>query len=168
MNMYDLIALALPVSMATAGLTVFEASGLDVDGTPSEFQFFADGGQPIAIEWWVDYEALGTSWGSELIIELEHEQGGIFSFDGADSNFADIGSNDILFGFDDAPGVYQSTGIGIFVPDDYFGTWTVRIFDEFDDFGTDGNLDVRLNVYFPTPGTFAPLALMVILPRRRR
>lgn len=173
-----LLTTACAATASVAGpMTVIELGGLEVDGAePLMIPIFQHTHGPLeSIKWWIEYEALTPSWGSELVIELVHHPSGfMFSFDGSDSNFSDLGPNDVLFGWSNTSGVFTAHGDFAFPtppPFDTYGEWWVTIYDEFDDPGPDGRFLPGSHIIInkvPTPGAAVLLGLAGIAGVRRR
>lgn len=128
-----------------------------VDGAaPVVFDVFQNDHGPLrGFAWDLIGSATGISWGSELVIRLQHlPTGYTFEFDGSDTNFADLGPSDVTFGWGNLAGDFAAAGsTDVFGgPMDTFGTWRVTLLDEFDDAGTDGALvgTITINKYPPS------------------
>ena len=123
----------------------------------------------------VDVGATNASWGSEVHIDLTHNASGFhFSADGSELNFADLGPDDLSFGWGNSGGIFTFSG-GVDLsdagPSDTFGTWTVTLSDEFDASGIDHTYlqgsTITINKV-PAPGALALLGLGGVAAMRRR
>ncbi len=156
-----------------SGQTVINFNNAGVDGAaPNSFTITqSDHGALTGISWDLNYDSFGISWGSEINITLTHLASGFtFSFDGSDANFADLGPNDVLFGWGDTGGVFNSAGaVAASGPNDTFGDWRVTLSDEFDDGGQDGVLNGTITINkIPAPSALALLGMGGLVAGRRR
>eukprot|EP00913_Durusdinium_trenchii_P005874 g5486.t1 len=147
-----------------SGQTVISFNNAEVDGAaPNTFTINqTDHGALTGISWDLSYDSFGISWGSEINITLLHVASGFtFSFDGSDANFADLGPNDVLFGWGDTGGVFASAGaVAASGPADTFGAWQITLSDEFDDGGVDGLLSGTITINkIPAPSALALLGM---------
>ncbi|MEZ6243411.1 MAG: PEP-CTERM sorting domain-containing protein [Phycisphaerales bacterium] len=169
-----ILTLASLAGAATAQTTI-NFNDLAIDAAqPITFTVVqTDPGPLLGFTWDLSYDAIPISWGSELIIQLSHESGYSIEFDGSDANFADLGPSDVQFGWGNTDGHFTSTSLVSVQngPSDTTGTWTVTVFDEFDDDGVDGVLNGSITINkVPAPGGLALIGLgsIACLHRRRR
>ena len=175
-----LIAVA-GLAAAASGQTVIDLSGINVDATaPVVFIVSQTDSGPLSsldFDITVDVGGAGgnASWASEVNIGLRHIPSGFtFTADGDDVNFADLGPDDLLFGWGNSGGIFtfqgsiDMTGLG---PNDTFGDWEITLSDEFDDFGIDhtylSGSTITINKV-PAPAGLAILGLGGLVAARRR
>ncbi len=158
-----------------SGQTVINFNNVAVEAS-APFTFTIDQSTSDALSgfsWDLEYQAgVGNaSWASELNIVLTHVASGFtFSFDGSDANFADLGPDDVTFGWGDSGGFFLSAGtIAASGVADTSGIWTITVSDEFDDFGQDGILNGTITINkVPAPSALALLGMGGLLAGRRR
>ncbi|HHN78767.1 MAG TPA: PEP-CTERM sorting domain-containing protein [Phycisphaerales bacterium] len=179
MKTASIIAIA-GLATAAGAQTVIDLSGISVDGAaPTTFTVFQnDHGAMTTLDFdlTVEVGATNASWGSEVHIAMTHLPSGFtFTADGSDTNFADLGADDLIFGWGNSGGVFSfqgsidMSGMG---PSDTFGEWEITLSDEFDDFGIDHTYlqgsTITINKV-PAPGALAVIGLGgLALSRRRR
>ncbi|MEZ6242548.1 MAG: PEP-CTERM sorting domain-containing protein [Phycisphaerales bacterium] len=134
----------------------------------------SDHGPLDGFSWDLTYSGMGVSWGSEVNILLEHLPSGFsFSFDGSENNFADLGPDDVSFGWGNTAGPFAAAGAAAVIggPSDTFGDWRVTVTEEFDDSGIDAIINGRITINkVPAPGSLALVGMggLAALRRRRR
>lgn len=175
-----LIAIAGLAAAATAQSTVIDLSGVTVDATsPTVLSLTnANVGALTSIDFDISVDAgingSNASWGSEVFIGLTHLPSGFtFTADGNDIDLSDDGPNDLIFGWDNASGIFSFSGsvdaTGLLA--NGAGDWTVTLADQFDDFGADHvylqGSTITVN-QVPAPAGLAILGLGGLAAARRR
>lgn len=174
------LALATVAGFAAAATaqTVIDLGGIGVDGlSPTVFTVNqTDHGPLDTIDFDITVDAISPSWGSEVNITLTHLPSGYsFNADGDDADFSDDGPADFLFGWGNASGVFSFSGsvdVSGTGPADTFGTWEIRLSDDFDDsvnpdhIYRDGST-ITINK-IPAPAGLALLGLGGLVATRRR
>lgn len=174
----SVVAITAFAGLASAGGsgglgTTITFDNLAVDAAnPITFTIFqTDHGPLEGFKWDLTYSTVTPSWGAELNIVLTHLASGFsINFDGGEPNLGDTTPSDVLFGWGESSGTFFSSGsIAWSGPDDTFGEWQVFIFEDFDDFGTDGFLSGTLEINkVPAPSSLALLGLGGLAAARRR
>lgn len=175
-----IIAVAGLAAAAAAQSTVIDLSGIVVDATsPTVLSLTnANAGALSSIDFDVTVDAGinggNLSWASEVFIGLTHVPSGFtFTADGNDIDLTDDGPNDLIFGWDNAGGIFSFAGsvdlTGALA--DASGDWTVTLIDQFDDFGPDHQYlqgsTITIN-QVPAPAGLAILGLGGLVATRRR
>ncbi len=175
-----IIAVAGLAAAATAQSTVIDLSGITVDAAaPTSFNVnVGQAGALSSLDFNVTVDAgvngQNLSWGSEVFIGLTHVPSGFsFTADGNDIDLTDDGPNDLIFGWDNAGGIFSFAGsvdlTGALA--DAGGDWTVTLIDQFDDFGPDhqylSGSTITIN-QVPAPAGLAILGLGGLAAARRR
>jgi hypothetical protein len=175
-----IIAVAGLAAAASAQSFVADLSGITVDAaSPTVLMVTNNNSGPLTtIDFDITVDAgvngANASWGSEVFIGLTHLPSGFtFTADGNDIDLTDDGPNDLLFGWDNAGGIFSFQGsvdlTGALA--DVNGDWEVVLADQFDDFGPDhqylqGSTITINNV--PAPAGMAILGLGGLAAARRR
>lgn len=174
-----IIAVAGLAAAATAQSTVIDLSGIIVDAAaPTSFNVnVGQSGALSSIDFDITVDAgvngQNLSWGSEVFIGLSGPGGFSFTADGNDIDLTDDGPNDLIFGWDNAGGIFSFSGsvdlTGALA--DAGGNWTVTLIDQFDDFGPDhqylSGSTITIN-QVPAPAGLAILGLGGLAAARRR
>ncbi len=181
MKIASIIAIA-GLATAASAQTVIDLSGINVDGaSPTSFTVFqGDHGAMTTLDFELFVDVGGVagnaSWGSEVVISLTHVASGFtFTADGSDTNFADLGADDLTFGWGNSGGIFSFSGsvdMSGMGPSDTYGDWQITLLDEFDDTGIDHTYlqgsTITINKV-PAPGALAVIGLGgLALSRRRR
>ena len=164
------IALATAAGLAvsaTASAQVLDISGILYDGAaPTPAGMVVTSGSVTNIEFNLGINAgnfgENISWGSEFTLQIDGPAGfQVFAGGG------DFAGADITFGWADTGGTY--TFAGTLPVSGGAGTYTVTIFDTFDDAGNDGvTLSGSTINFVPAPGAIALAGLGGIAASRRR
>ena len=166
------LAIATVAGLATAASAqTVDLSGLSYDGavaTPGGM-VVTSGVTAIQFDLAVNAGDFGNniSWGAEVEIQIDGPGGFSFNADGSDGEASDFGPSDLTFGWANSPGTFTFSGTA--VVSGGAGTYTLTIFDSFDDAGTDGSFLAGSTVTFvPAPGAAALLGLGGLAATRRR
>lgn len=167
------VAAVAGVAGLAAAQTTISFNNLAVDAAnPITFTVVQTDSGPLAgFSWDLTYSTVTPSWGAELNIVLTHVASGFsINFDGGEPNLGDTTPSDVLFGWGESSGTFFSSGdIAWSGPADTSGVWEVFIFEDFDDFGTDGFLSGTMTINkVPAPSSLALLGLGGLAAARRR
>ncbi len=145
MKKQSLIATVLLLLSIQANAVVISLDGQESDGAAFNILALNNGDtrEVLDISFSFFYEALATSWASDLVVEIAHLDSGNFYQIGTQSfGCTDLGINcEFDLGWLDEPGIFEATGTLSLAADtilDGSGDWEVLIADSFDDNGVDG------------------------------
>ncbi len=161
------LAIATVAGLATAASAqVIDLSGLTYDAavaTPGGSVAVPGGVTAIQFDLAVNAGNFGSniSWGSEVQVNIDGPGGFSFTSGGGDI------AADLTYGWGDSSGTFTFSGSAAVAGG--AGTYSITIFDTFDDAGTDGVFLAGSTVTFvPAPGAAAPLGLVGLSATRRR
>jgi len=153
---------------ASANAQVVDLSGQIYDGAAPMVAGSTNVGGVTDIQFDVSVTTFSPSWGEEVIIDIAGPGGFAFRAAGGPDTLNGPTNADLTFGWGASTGTFTFSGTASGLSGGA-GTYTVSVFDEFDDFGDDGVFNSGSTVtLIPAPGAAALLGIGGLAATRRR